>query len=159
MRASTRDAVALQISHMPGDRRRPELRASVAHDPHLDDDTAHVGPSCAAGPCGIAATETRSSAAFPARAEAASGVSGLLCRARHLADERLGLPALRAAVARPSWANCEIIVAGAHRTPIPGRMVGAIRARNDFTSFFERAAGRLILGAEHGKAAGRERVC
>src|SRR3546814_15794494 len=92
-RAIAGDALALQISDMPGDRRRAELCSRVAHDAHLDDDAAHVGPSGTACPCCVAAPEARSSAALPARSEASSGVSGLLCGAHYLAPNRLPLPA------------------------------------------------------------------
>src|SRR3546814_18255777 len=64
------------------------------------------------------------------------------------ADKRLRLPALTGAVAWPSWADHEIVVAGAHRARISGRMAAAIRAGIDFTQFSESAAGRLILRAD-----------
>src|SRR3546814_1040876 len=41
-----------------------------------------------------------------------------------------------------------IVVAGAHRARISGRMAAAIRAGIDFTLFSESAAGRLILRAD-----------
>src|SRR3546814_10311373 len=47
-----------------------------------------------------------------------------------------------------SWADHEIVVAGAHRARISGRMAAAIRAGIDFTQFSESAAGRLILRAD-----------
>src|SRR3546814_13214691 len=71
-----------------------------------------------------------------------------VCSSDLLADKRLRLPALTGAVAWPSWADHEIVVAGAHRARISGRMAAAIRAGIDFTQFSESAAGRLILRAD-----------
>ena len=124
VRPIARDALALEVSHMPRQRRRLELRTLVANDTRHDRDPPARGTRRQRMGRPPSASEARAPLAFAALPEGPADVSGFLRGPHHLGDEALRSLATAIAVTDPSRPNLDVVVAGSHRPIARGKASG-----------------------------------